>query len=108
MGDMGLGDMGLGDMGLDEGLYDDSGFLEDAGTWADGVMEDISDVPVVGSLAEQIQANGLSLPVLVLGAIVICAGGYFLIKKFSKKGKKTGTKKRKSTAKKTTKGGVAA
>ena len=108
IGDMGLGDMGLGDMGLDEGLYDDSGFLEDAGTWADGVMEDISDVPVVGSLAEQIQANGLSLPVLVLGAIVICAGGYFLIKKFSKKGKKTGTKKRKSTAKKTTKGGVAA
>ena len=107
-GDMGLGDMGLGDMGLDEGLYDDSGFLEDAGTWADGVMEDLSDVPVVGSLAEQIQANGLSLPVLVLGAIVICAGGYFLIKKFSKKGKKTGTKKRKSTAKKTTKGGVAA
>jgi len=72
------------------GTYDNS-FLDGMDDWADGVMGSLSDVPVIGDVAEEVEANGLSLPVIVIIIIAIAAVIYHFAKgngntKKSKKG----------------------
>lgn len=87
-----LDDTGLYDDGFNEDAYtgtDDGSLLSGMDDWADSVMGSLSDVPVIGDVAEEIEANGLSLPVIVIIIIAIAAVIYHFAKSPAAKPKKS-------------------
>ena len=95
------------DYGDGGGYWDESGTWyeepwQDANDWADGTMESLSDIPVIGDVAEQVKKSGLSLPAILGFAALGALGIYYLAKKKPAATRRK-TTRRKPTAKNGTK-----
>lgn len=72
----------------------------EAETGAAGILDEFSDVPIVGDVVTAAEEGGWSLPLLVIGAGGAVAIGVFVVKKIAKKTNNKPAPKAKKTTKK--------